>query len=189
MDAGPIWATRNFPLRQAPKSSVYRREAIDARNLLPVGGPRQFSDAGFRPRPLDYAAPTALGRLRPSMKQADRRIDWSRCETADILARIHAADGVPGVLDEVYGLPVYLHAACAEPELRGAPGAVIARSESGAICRATVDGAVWIGRLKPKLEGGGGSSAAPWTRWATGSRPTCPSPSRRASRIPIRSRR
>ncbi|MCZ2982611.1 hypothetical protein NYY70_20755, partial [Acinetobacter baumannii] len=67
-----------------------------------------------------------------------------------------AADGVPGVLDEVYGLPVYLHAACAEPELRGVPGAVIARSESGAICRATVDGAIWIGRLKPKLEGGGG---------------------------------
>ncbi|CAA2154436.1 4-chlorobenzoyl coenzyme A dehalogenase-2 [Methylobacterium brachiatum] len=156
MDAGPIWATRNFPLRQAPKSSVYRREAIDAAISCLWEALANFQMPGFRPRPLDYAAPTALGRLRPSMKQADRRIDWSRCETADILARIHAADGVPGVLDEVYGLPVYLHAACAEPELRGAPGAVIARSESGAICRATVDGAVWIGRLKPKLEGGGG---------------------------------
>ena len=156
MDAGPIWATRNFPLRQAPKSSVYRREAIDAAVSCLWEALANVQTPGFRPRPLDYAAPTALGRLRPSMKQADRRIDWSRCETADVLARIHAADGVPGVLDQIYGLPVYLHAACAEPELRGAPGAVIARSESGAICRATVDGAVWIGRLKPKLEGGGG---------------------------------
>ena len=118
MDAGPIWATRNFPLRQAPKSSVYRREAIDAAISCLWEALANFQTPGFRPRPLDYAAPTALGRLRPSMKQADRRIDWSRCETADILARIHAADGVPGVLDEVYGLPVYLHAACAEPELR-----------------------------------------------------------------------
>jgi putative two-component system hydrogenase maturation factor HypX/HoxX len=156
MDAGPIWATRNFPLRQAPKSSVYRREAIDAAVSCLWEALANLQTPGFRPRPLDYAAPTALGRLRPSMKQADRRIDWNQCETADVLARIHAADGVPGVLDAIYGMPVYLHAACAESKLRGAPGAVIARSESGAICRATVDGAVWIGRLKPKLEGGGG---------------------------------
>lgn len=156
MDAGPIWATRTFPLRQAPKSSIYRREAIDAAIACLWEALANHQTPGFRPRPLDYAAPTALGRLRPSMKQADRCIDWNRCGTAEILARIHAADGVPGVLDAIYGLPVFLHAACAEPDLRGAPGQVIARSESGAICRATVDGAVWIGRLKPKLEGGGG---------------------------------
>lgn len=154
MDAGPIWATRTFPLRQAPKSSVYRREVIDGAVACLWEALANLEQPGYQPRPLDYAAPTALGRLRPSMKQADRRIDWSRHETAEILARIHAADGVPGVLDELYGQPVYLHAACAEPRLRGEPGAVIARSESGAICRATVDGAVWIGRLKPKREGG-----------------------------------
>jgi putative two-component system hydrogenase maturation factor HypX/HoxX len=154
MDAGPIWATRTFPLRQAPKSSIYRREAIDGAVSCLWEALANYERHGFRPRPLDYAAPSARGRLRPSMKQADRRIDWSRHETAEILARIHAADGVPGVLDKLYGRPVYLHAAGAEPRLRGQPGAVIARSESGAICRATVDGAVWIGRLKPKQEGG-----------------------------------
>ncbi len=155
MDAGPIWATRTFPLRQAPKSSVYRREVIDGAVACLWEAMANLQTSGFVPRPLDYSAPTALGRLRPPMKQADRRIDWSRHETADVLARIHAADGVPGVLDEVFGRAVYLHAACAEPRLRGEPGQVIARSESGAICRATVDGAVWIGRLKPKQEGGG----------------------------------
>jgi putative two-component system protein, hydrogenase maturation factor HypX/HoxX len=155
MDAGPIWATRTFPLRQAPKSSVYRREVIDAAVACLWETVANLQAPGFQPRPLDDAAPTALGRLRPPMKQADRRIDWTRHATADVLARIHAADGVPGVLDTLFGRPVYLHAACAESQLRGEPGHVIARSESGAICRATVDGAVWIGRLKPKLEGGG----------------------------------
>ncbi|WP_243966499.1 enoyl-CoA hydratase-related protein [Methylobacterium sp. J-026] len=160
MDAGPIWATRTFPLRQAPKSSVYRREVIDGAVACLWEAMANVQTSGFAPRPLDYSAPTALGRLRPSMKQADRRIDWSRHATAEVLARIHAADGVPGVLDEVFGRAVYLHAACAEPRLRGEPGQVIARSESGALCRATVDGAVWIGRLKPKQEGGGIKRAA-----------------------------
>jgi putative two-component system hydrogenase maturation factor HypX/HoxX len=30
MDAGPVWASASFPLRAAPKSSVYRREVTDA---------------------------------------------------------------------------------------------------------------------------------------------------------------
>ena len=87
------------------------------------------------------------------MKQSDRAIDWSRDGAATVLAKIRAADGVPGVLDELYGEPVYLYDSHPEDTLRGArPGAVIARRE-GAILRATVDGAVWIGHLKARSEG------------------------------------
>ncbi len=133
MDAGPIWATRVFPLRQAPKSSIYRREVIDGAVSCLWEALANLERPGYSPRPLDYLAPTALGRLRPSMKQADRRIDWSRHETADILARIHAADGVPGVLDELYGRPVYLHApapsrACGVSRARSSPDPRAARS-------------------------------------------------------------
>jgi len=49
-------------------------------------------------------------------------------------------------------VPVRLYNAWPEPGLRGEPGTVIA-TRDGAICRATVDGAVWITHLRP-LEGG-----------------------------------
>jgi putative two-component system hydrogenase maturation factor HypX/HoxX len=156
MDAGPIWASRTFPLRQAPKSSVYRRELIEAAVECLWEVVEKFSAAGFRPKTLDYTAPGVVGKERPGMKQADRRIGWSHQNTDEILARIHAADGVPGVLDELCGMRLFLHNACAEHELKGRPGDIIATASNGAICRATVDGAVWIGHVKPKIDEGGG---------------------------------
>ena len=86
------------------------------------------------------------------MRQADRAIDWQRDDTATVLRKIRAADGAPGVRDELRGLPVALFDAHAEDALRqanaaAAPGVLIA-TRDGAICRATVDGAVWITHLK-----------------------------------------
>jgi putative two-component system hydrogenase maturation factor HypX/HoxX len=74
-----------------------------------------------------------------------------------VLRRIRAADGVPGVQDEVLGLRCHLFDAHPEGWLRSqhgaaAPGDVIAQRD-GAICRATVDGAVWITHLKPVRDG------------------------------------
>jgi putative two-component system protein, hydrogenase maturation factor HypX/HoxX len=155
MDAGPVWASRIFPLRRATKSSVYRREVIEAAVECLWEVIDKFGRAGFKPRTIDSQNPGLTGKARPLMKQSDRRIDWSRHTTGEILARIHAGDGVPGVLDQVSELPVYLHNACAEQGLMGRPGEIIGTS-NGAICRATIDGAVWIGHLKPKLEGGNG---------------------------------
>ncbi len=152
MDAGPIWASVEFPMREAAKGSLYRNEVTEAAVRALRLALERLRDPTFRPEPLDYARPGVRGRLRPPMKQADRAIDWSRDDAATVLAKIRAADGVPGVLDELYGEPVYLYDAHPEDTLRGArPGAVIARRE-GAILRATVDGAVWIGHLKAKSE-------------------------------------
>ena len=64
-----------------------------------------------------------------------------------MLRRIHAAEGHPGVLDAVDGIPFHLFGAHAERALRGRPGELIAQRH-GAVCRATVDGAVWITHLK-----------------------------------------
>jgi putative two-component system hydrogenase maturation factor HypX/HoxX len=86
------------------------------------------------------------------MRQEDRAIDWRNDDTATVLCKIRSADGFPGVLDEVQGVACYLYDAHPETGLRGAPGEVIAHG-NGMICRATVDGAVWIGHLKKKQEG------------------------------------
>jgi putative two-component system hydrogenase maturation factor HypX/HoxX len=153
LDAGPIWATVDFPMREAAKGSVYRNEVTEAAVQALLATLGRMADPSFRPAPLDSAATGVRGRLRPLMRQADRVIDWSRDDSASVLAKIHAADGVPGVLDEVRGVPVYLHDAHPEDSLRGGrPGEVIARRD-GAILRTTVDGAVWIGHLRRKSDG------------------------------------
>ncbi len=148
MDAGPIWASAEFPMRAASKGSLYRNEVTEAAVQAMVATLERMRDPAFRPAPLEPARAGVRGRLRPLMRQADRAIDWSRDDSATVLAKIRAADGVPGVLDELYGEPVHLYDPHPEDTLRGIePGAVIARRD-GAILRATIDGAVWIGHLK-----------------------------------------
>jgi putative two-component system protein, hydrogenase maturation factor HypX/HoxX len=147
-DAGDIWATRTFPTRAVGKSSLYRHEvrrnAIDA--LLETM--RKIADPSFKPEPLDYSDPKVTGRLRPLMKQEVRRIDWSSDSTATVVRRIRAGEGFPGVLDSVAGIEFHLFGVHRERTLRGVPGEIVA-TRNGAICRATVDGAVWITHLKP----------------------------------------
>ena len=148
MDAGDIWAAVDFPMREATKASLYRNEVTEAAVAALELTLSRLRDPGFRPRPLDYARPGVRGRLRPPMRQEDRRIDWRGEDTATILRRIRAADGAPGVLDAVRGVACYLYDAHAEGGIRGGrPGDVIARRD-GAILRATRDGALWITHLK-----------------------------------------
>ena len=145
MDAGPVWAYRRFPMRAATKSSIYRNEVADGAVEAVREALAKFS-RGERPVPAD-TLPPPLGRARPLMRQADRRIDWSRDDTATVLRKIACADGMPGVKDEIAGRTVFLHDARAATGLSGEPGALLARS-GPAICRATTDGAVWIGHLR-----------------------------------------
>src|SRR6185436_284790 len=58
-----------------------------------------------------------------------------------------AAEGHPGVLDRIAGIEFHLFGVHREDTLRGVPGEIVGQRH-GAICRATVDGAVWISHLK-----------------------------------------
>jgi len=151
MDAGDVWASASFPMRDATKSSLYRNEVTDGavKVLLLV---LERTARGEAPIPVDYAKPGVRGRPRFAMRQSDRAIDWSVDSTATVLRKIRAADGSPGVLDELLGTSVYLYDAHREVRLheslpRAAPGETIAQRD-GAILRATTDGAVWIGHMK-----------------------------------------
>lgn len=155
MDAGPIWASRSFPLRNATKSSLFNREVTEAAVECLWEALSVYQAPAFRPEPLDYRKANIKGRLRPAIKQADRRIDWQRNTTDNIVRKIRAADGSPGLLDEFFGQAFYLFNAHPEPTLSGHPGNVIAIAEQ-AVCRATVDGAVWIGHLQSKSANGKG---------------------------------
>lgn len=154
MDAGDVWASVPFAMRDAPKASLYRHEVTEGAVAAVLDALERFK-AGGGPTPVDPADSavfgiidsTAFGRARPAMRQADRAIDWSRDDTAAVLRRIRSGDGAPGVRDRIGDRTVSLFDARPAPGLRGEPGALIARCE-GAVCRATVDGAVWLGHLK-----------------------------------------
>lgn len=149
MDAGPIWASHEFalPLVADSKGGVYRNEVTEAAVAGVLEAVAKFESGRFCPEPLDYNRPEIRGRLRATMRRQDRVIDWTRDTTDDIVRKIRAADSAPGVLDQVQGRPFFLYGAHHEDSLKSAPGRLLAQRD-GAVCRATVDGAVWITHLK-----------------------------------------
>jgi len=153
MDAGDIWANKTFPMRQATKSSIFYREVTQAAIDCLWEVLSYFDAPDFKPEVQNYSKPGYTGKLQPSIKQTDRAINWKIHNTDEILRRINAADGSPGVLDEIYGKPVFIFNAHKESQLTGKPGEIIATANH-AICRATIDGAIWIGHLQTKLASG-----------------------------------
>ena len=150
MDAGPVWAVVNFPMRKARKSSLYRNEVTEAAVVAMRQAIERFETGNFVPEAQDEK--NMRGATRPLMTQVARRIDWVADTTAEVLRKIRAADGVPGVEDEILGERCFLYDAHEEDTLRGAPGEIIAQRH-GAILRATRDGAAWIGHLKKHIPG------------------------------------
>ena len=150
MDAGDIWSSTHFEMRFASKASIYRGEVTEAAMRVISDTVRKFQATGFKPEPLNYANRDVKGKLRPSMKQVERKIDWSHDSTDDIVRKIHAADSFPGVLDTIFGEEYYLYGAHQEELLRGNNAGEIIAQRCGAICLASADGAVWISHLKRK---------------------------------------
>jgi putative two-component system protein, hydrogenase maturation factor HypX/HoxX len=162
-DAGDIWETRRFKMRPVGKSSIYRHEVRRAAVEMLVFAVHNFARGDFKPTALNYDDPNVTGRLRPLIRQADRAIDWRSDSTASVVRKIRAGEGHPGVLDTIAGQEFHLFNVYVERGLRGRPGEIIA-TRNGAICRATVDGAVWITHLKSKAGGQAPSFKLPATR-------------------------
>ena len=154
MDAGDIWASAGFVMPACSKSSLYRTEVADAAVQAVLAAVARFESGRYRPEPLDYRRADVTGQCRPPCRQQDRRIDWQAEPTSSVLAKLRAADSAPGVLDVIDGTEYYLFGGHEEDQLRGEPGAIVARRD-GAICRATVDGAVWIPQLRARPAPGG----------------------------------
>jgi len=142
MDAGPVWAWREFPLRPASKSSLYRHEVTDAAVACVLEAVSRI-EAGSGPQ----ADAPRTGRSRRPVFRQDRAIDWARDDTATVVRKARSAEGMPGLQDSILGREVYLHDCRGAPGHRGEPGTLLARS-GPAVCRATTDGAIWIGHLR-----------------------------------------
>ncbi|MEU4245247.1 enoyl-CoA hydratase-related protein [Actinoplanes sp. NPDC026619] len=158
MDAGPIWATRTFALAAAPprKSSLYNGPVADAAMECIFEVVTKAQDPAFTPVPADRAPGEVPGaRLRPLMRQPDRAFSWDD-PTEQIVRKIRAADGAPGVRTELGGLAVFAYDALpgivSAAQGQGArpgqiAGQIISRRQ-GAVLVGTGDGSVWLGHLR-----------------------------------------
>ncbi len=151
LDAGDIWASCEFPMRPASKSSLYRQEVTEAAVTALLQTLARIEGGSFKPQPLDYRRPEIRGRWHGPLTQAERAIDWQRDSTARVLTKIRAADSMPGLRTTIAGRDCYLYNAWQEgrlgAELQTEPGSIIA-SRDGAICLATIDGAIWVTHLR-----------------------------------------
>ncbi|MFE7583870.1 hydrogenase maturation protein [Streptomyces gardneri] len=143
MDAGDVWATATFRVPEVGKSDLYRNELSDAA-VAAVRLAVERVAAGATPRPQ-----TGEVRARPALRQEERRISWGEDTTETVLRTLRAADSQPGVPDRLLGAEWFLHGGHPEDGLHGRPGALLA-TRAGAVCRATVDGAVWIPELRAR---------------------------------------
>jgi len=151
-DAGDIWASAGFAMRDAAKASLYRDEVADAA-VRAVHAALERRSAGGRATPLATLDAAVAGRWHPPLRQAERRIDWQADTTAEALVKLRAADSAPGIADEILGTACHLYDAHAAAPVAGAvPGAWLAR-DGDSLLRATRDGALWIGQAR-RVEAG-----------------------------------
>lgn len=149
-DAGPVWASATFPMRRAAKSSIYRHEVTRSAVDAVVEAVAAIEAGRPTPAPMRHDDPRI--RVRGVCRQADRAIDWHSDPTDVVLRKIWSADGMPGLVDRLFGQDVRLFDAHEARGISGIPGEVLAHCD-GALARATIDGAVWIGhvrRMEPK---------------------------------------
>ncbi len=152
-DAGPVWASAEFCMRKVAKGSLYRHEVAQAAETAVLLALKKLSDntsssSGVTPQ---TPAQPEVGRWHPLTRQADRAIDWNHHTTAEVLARLHSADGQPGVLDHLFEQSCRLtdgHAASTAlmASLPSATPGTVQAQRDGAVLRRTVDGGVWIGQ-------------------------------------------
>ncbi|MCP4076190.1 MAG: hydrogenase maturation protein [Gammaproteobacteria bacterium] len=147
MDAGDIWSTVTFPMRNATKASIYRNEVTEAAMQAVNIAIQKHQQPGFAPLSLKQIETS--GCWQPLMQQTDRHIDWKIDDSATVIRKIKCADGFPGIKQEWFDRELYLFDAHHEPLLHGKAGELIGRNET-AICVATTNTAVWIGHLKDK---------------------------------------
>jgi putative two-component system hydrogenase maturation factor HypX/HoxX len=143
MDAGPVWAWREFPMRAARKSSLYRHEVTEAATACVFEAIDRLGRGEGPVMPANWGR----GRERPACRKSDRRLDPALHSAEDALRIINASDGDPGASLEIAGQTWLAFDAQPAQGPSGPPGALLRRSRQ-AVAIAFREGALWIGHLR-----------------------------------------
>lgn len=150
LDGGPLLAFREFALRAASKSSLYRRECTEAAVACVLEALDRFVPGrATAPSPT---TPSRLGRPRPLLRAEQRAIDWTCDPVEQVLRKLRSGDGEPGCRDRHEGETIWLHEGAPGPAAAAPAGSWIGRCVHGeGLLRAGVDGSVWIGQIARSL--------------------------------------
>ncbi|GGK91820.1 enoyl-CoA hydratase-related protein [Mangrovihabitans endophyticus] len=148
-DTARIWTTRTFAMPAAAprKTALMHGPVADAAMAClkdVIGKAADPSFSGVHTDQMPTAAPGQTA--RPAVTPHDRALDWAM-PTEQILRRVRAADGNPGVRAELAGLNVLAYDAHPGPARGGRPGSLLMRRQ-GAVLVATGDGSAWLGHLR-----------------------------------------
>ncbi|MFD6356708.1 enoyl-CoA hydratase-related protein [Nocardia tengchongensis] len=148
-DSGPVWAYRTVNLPVATKSELYNTAIADAA----VDAARDFVDNALTPRFVPtpqhlLPRPVPTARTHPAMTRQRRMVDFA-ASTAEVLRTIRAADGSPGALADLEGLPLRVYNAHAGRRGRddARPGQVLTRAHE-TVEVATSDGSIYLGHAR-----------------------------------------
>lgn len=143
MDAGPVWAWREFPMREARKSSLYRHEVTEAAVACVFEAIDRLGRGEGPVMPANWGR----GRERPACRKSDRTLDPARHSAEEALRIIRASDGDPGAPLDIAGQTWLAFDAQTAEGLSGPPGALLGRSRQ-AVAIGFGESALWIGHLR-----------------------------------------
>ncbi len=150
MDAGPVWATATFSVRNVSKSFLYRHEVTQSAMKALLEAVQKFEE-NFSLKPADDIESVKRGKWNRSTNDDDFKFSWNE-ETNSIIRKINAADSYPGALCNISDNEYYAYGVVEEEILKDIPGEILT-TRNNAVCIATKDGAVWIQCLKKKQPG------------------------------------
>ncbi|MCF6224419.1 MAG: hydrogenase maturation protein [Flavobacteriaceae bacterium] len=146
MDAGAIWASNEFEMRDVSKGEIYRNEVTQATVKGILQAIENFKNKEFTPEKLDYTNPNIKGKWNNKITQKEVAFSWDD-DAANIIRKINAVDSSPGVKTTLLNQEFYCFGAHLEEKLKGKSGEIIAQ-RNNAICIATKDNAIWLTHLK-----------------------------------------
>ena len=142
LDGGDIYAQSNFIMREeSSKASIYRNEVTQSTLKALEQFLQNYQNKDFIP------TKQILNPIHKNLSQENRKINWQKDNTKQILKKINMSDSTPGVKDEILGVECYLFSAFVEDTLRGETKEILAKRD-GAICIGTIDGAIWISQIQ-----------------------------------------
>ena len=142
LDGGDIYAQSNFIMREeSSKASIYRNEVTQSTLKALEQFLQNYQNKDFIP------TKQILNPIHKNLSQENRKINWQKDNTKQILKKINMSDSTPGVKDEILGVECYLFSAFIEDTLSGKPKEILAKRD-GAICIGTIDGAIWISQIQ-----------------------------------------
>lgn len=142
LDGGDIYAQSNFIMREeSSKASIYRNEVTQSTLKALEQFLQNYQNKDFIP------TKQILNPIHKNLSQENRKINWQKDNTKQILKKINMSDSTPGVKDEILGVECYLFSAFIEDTLRGETKEILAKRD-GAICIGTIDGAIWVSQIQ-----------------------------------------